>query len=173
MATVSVYLLILTCMRLLHVGLTSDAREYKALRGEPRAPGLPKTLTIIDNGVIKVGIDSARGGTIFSQEQITTLSTTTTWVGRFSCPTRDRSGTSLRPPVTHATQHGDRETGRGTPSERGTWSVTEVWWSDSMRTTAVVPFTSSLGLSSGPATTSLATAPLKSGSALEQTGRLS
>ena len=64
MATVSVYLLILTCMRLLHVGLTSDDREYKALRGESRAPGLPKTLTIIDNGVIKVGVDSARGGSI-------------------------------------------------------------------------------------------------------------
>ena len=51
MTTVSVYLLILTCTRLLHVGLTSDTRKYKALRREPHAPGLPNTLTIIDNGV--------------------------------------------------------------------------------------------------------------------------
>lgn len=63
MATVAVTCLTLACT-CLFAGFGSGAQEYKVIRGGAATPGLPETLTIIDNGVIKVGIDSARGGSI-------------------------------------------------------------------------------------------------------------
>ena len=55
------YLLTLVCM-CLRAEFANGAREYRVLRGGIQTPGLPDTLTIIDNGITKVGIDAARGG---------------------------------------------------------------------------------------------------------------